>query len=465
MGIITLEFDNNLSKSEIVMPIASSSQHEAGEDYNDSNLTDVSQTAVFGIQTPLIMINSTIIDFDAIKYFSLKSQGTLPELTLTVEDRFELVTNIDKPTNDNEVRVQIIPRFDNAYKKIDLTFFISSIQVNGKLLRLTCTYKVPALLSSQYKSFGKIDTYSLFKQIATDTQLGFATNVSTLDDKRFAYCDNRSLLDIMSDEITFATANEHIMDYWIDLWDNINLVDIKERYNTVDKDEDIMIWTTGQMSEVTQDTEIVPKQVPAVINNYPGFNNSELFVTSYSIVNNPGLQIVKGTDKVCGIYLDTECSYNDLLIQDGDIKQDIFYKYDYIGENYGSYAYLASKCIRDGYLQKISADTISVTLKSPVLGLMRGHKVNFIRYNNNDLLEDKLTGLEEANLIDRDVESNIPLDRYEMEDSGSGKFRIDKTTSGQYLIYGTSIVYSNNKWEYILTLVKPAFNAVTFIKK
>ena len=98
MSIVTLEFDNLLEKSEIVMPLLSSSKNESGDNYSDTGLTDKVQTAVFGIQAPLIMINSTIIDFDAVKYFSLKSKGSLPELIMTVEDRFELVTNIDKPS-------------------------------------------------------------------------------------------------------------------------------------------------------------------------------------------------------------------------------------------------------------------------------------------------------------------------------------------------------------------------------
>ena len=117
MSIVTVEFDNTLEKSEITLPLVSSSKSEGGNNYNDDNLTDKAQTSVFGIQVPLIMINHTIIDFDAIHYFNLKSQSRLPELIMTVEDRYELINNIDKPTHDNEVRVQVLPRFDNAYKK------------------------------------------------------------------------------------------------------------------------------------------------------------------------------------------------------------------------------------------------------------------------------------------------------------------------------------------------------------
>ena len=465
MSIVTLEFDNTLEKSEIIMPLLSSSQKEAGDNYNDTNMTDKAQTSVFGIQTPLIMINSIVIDFDAIKYFSIKSVGRLPELVMTVEDRYELINNIDKPSNDNEVRVQILPRFDNAYKKINLTFFISSIQVTGSLIRLTCTYKLSTLTSSKFKTFGEIDTYSLFKTVATETQLGFATNITNLSDSRYIYCDNKSYLELMNDEIQYSSANNNIIDYWVDLWDNINLVDIKERYTAIDSDDDMMIWVSGQLHEVTIDAEIEPIKMPAVLTNLPQSNNSELFVKSYSIKNNSGSSISKGTDKVYGIYEDSNKEYLDYLIQDGDIKKDIFSKYEYIGENYGEYNYMLAKQLRDGFVQKINSETITVTLQSPLLGVMRGHKVNFIRYVNNDRMENKLKTLEEAGIIDRNIESNISLSKYEVaEDTGNGTYKIDRTVSGQYLILGVNIIYTNNNWEYILTLAKPASTKVSILK-
>jgi hypothetical protein len=462
MSIVTVEFDNTLEKSDIVMPIMSSSKSEAGDDYQDNSQSEIAQTSVFGIQVPLIMINTTVIDFDSIHYFELKSNGPTPELIMTVEDRYELITNIDKPSHDNEVRIQIIPRFDNAYKKINLTFFINDIDVTGSMIKLTCLYKLPLLMSSQYKAFGEIDTYSLFKTIASEIKLGFATNVAALNDKRFVYCDNRSLHSLLDSEITFANATEHIMDWWIDFWDNVNLVDIKERYLAVDPDDDIKIWVAGETRENRKDGEIIPNEVVAVLNNHPSVNNSELFVKEYTIKNNPGQQAALGSDKVYGIYADVNNEYSDYLIQDGDIKNDIFAKYDYLGENYGEYNYLFAKCLRAGYLQKINSETIKVTLKSPLLGLMRGHRVNFIRYVNDDYLEGKMKSLEEAGVIDRNVESNIPLEEYELNDEetkdnkNDGKFRLDKTTSGQYLIIAVELLFTNNEWEYVLTLARPA---------
>jgi hypothetical protein len=92
---------------------------------------------------------------------------------------------------------------------------------------------------------------------------------------------------------------------------------------------------------------------------------------------------------------------------------------------------------------------------------MRGHKVNFIHYINDDKIENRLKSLESQGIINRNVESNISLSDYELQNDDKeyvydGKFVVDRTVSGQYLITGINIIYANNKWEYTLTLTKPA---------
>lgn len=455
MSVIRVEYDHNLTKSEIVVPLLSTSAAESDDEYvNDQ--TDKAQTKVFGIQVPLIMINNTVIDFDAVQYFSLKSTGVTPELSMTVEDKYQIIENIDKPKTDNEVRIQILPKFDNAYKKIDLTFYISNIKINGSLISLTCLYKVPDLIKSRFKSFGEIDTYTLFDNIAKDSKLGFATNIAKLSDTRYMYCNNKSYIDILNDEIQYSDSTNHILDYWIDFWDSINLADIRERYETIDPDEELQIWVASQIHEVTADVDIEPVKMTATLNTHPALANSELFVKNYDIINHPGGSAAAGSDKVYSIYENNKGEYLDYLLQNGDVNSDIFEKYDYVGETYGDYNYLLSKRIRESYLQKIGLEQIKVTLQSPLLGLMRGHKVNFIRYINDDKLENKMKALEDNDALDRDIEANIPLSDYEItEDSSNGKFRLDKTVSGQYLIKSVVFEFKNNEWNYAITLARP----------
>jgi hypothetical protein len=374
---------------------------------------------------------------------------------MIVEDKYKLVQNVDKPRQDNEVRIQILPRFEDAYKKINMTFHIASINVVGEFLSLTCTYKLPSFVSSRLESMGMIDTYSLFKKSAVETGLGFATNIVQGDDVRYVYCNNKSWQDILEEEIQNSGKDNQMLDWWIDYWNNLNLVDIYDRYTTIDKDDDMMIWIAGELKEMDVDNEVKPQKVVATVHNHPGHGNSELFVSNYVIRTEPGIQSSMGSDKVYSIYEESLGEYKDYLIQDGDIHKDVFTKYEYLGECYGDYNYLLQRQIRGGLIQKMTSETIVITLNSPLLGIMRGHKLNYMRYVNDDMIENKLKTLEEAGAIDRNVDGNIPLKEYEVEGHQDGAYRLDKTVSGQYLVLGTEIVYDDG-WKYNITLTRPA---------
>lgn len=461
MGVIKVEFDNTLKKSDIIVPLLSPGADVTDENYSQPKVTDIDQTKVFGIVSPLIMINSTVINFDSIQEFNLKSIGNVPSLSMTVLDKQELINNIDKLNSESEVRVQILPRFEKAYKKINLTFYVSSVRIYGSLIYLNCTYKAPKLFESRLESFGNINTYNLFRYIALNTQMGFATNVAETMDNRYIYCANNSYMGTLESAISRSDTSNQILDWWIDFWDNINLADIKERYNSVDTDEDMKIWIAENINDVGADTgEIGAQLAPAILLNHPAFNNSELYVTNYESKISPNTQ--SGTDNVYTIYDNSNKTHYDYLIQNGDIKKNTMTKYSYLGENYGNTQYLLAPTIRNNFMKKMKSEVITVTLKTPLLALMRGHKVNFIRYENNEILENKLKQLESIEidgqpLIDRHISSNINLDMYELDGNSidSGSFKLDRTVSGQYLIIGTEIQYANNSWQYKLNLVKP----------
>ena len=464
MSIIWMEFDNRLKKSEIVMPLVSTSTEEVGANYSNKGLTDRAQTSVFGIISPLVMINNTVIDFDAVDSFELDSTGILPSVKMTVIDKYESLTNIDKPDYNSEIRVQILPRFENAYKKIDLTFYIDSISMRGKYVTLSGSYKLPALTVTQLTALGKKTTYNLFKTVALTTGLGFATNVESTPDARYIYCNNTSLLSTLNNEISKSDVSEHILDWWVDLWDNINLVDIKERYNAVDADEDMLIWVAGDISNTSAEVTTDAHEIIATINNHPAFANSELFVKDYRAIVNTATQIGGGTDKILSIYGEEARDYDDYFLQDGDVKNELSKVFEYAGEYYGDYNYLFAEKMRNTYMRKMFAEEIKVSLKTPLLALMRGHKVNFIRYINDDLIENKMKTLEDAGFIDRNVQSNIDLSNYEIDNgSQDGQFRMDKTASGQYLITGVRIRYYAQEWDYELTMIKPPSTKVNIL--
>lgn len=471
MAQIELKSDNTLKKPKIIIPLVNTSQEEIGEENYEMNWTQLQQSSVYGIETPLIMINNIVVDFKDINSFNLRSVGPTPQLDLEVYDREKLLATIDTPGLDNNVVIQILPPFDDAYKKINLVFGISNISIKGDIIKISGVYKVPGLLNSNFKSFGEITTFNLFKEIATETGLGFATNCEDDEsDKRYIYSDNSSYLEVMAREINRSHSDEaHVYDYWIDFWDNLNYVNIYDRYNTKDPEEDLMIWVAGVKNEFEEAIKINPIQVKAMINNHPAYAGSDLNVSDYEITNKTGSYMGGGTDRVYSIYEENKDEYLDYLIQDGDVKSDIYTKFEYLGEVYGDYNYLLATACRSTYLKKLNVETVKVTIKRPLLALMRGGQVEFVWYINDDRWSQRMKTLSDNDVIDQQenikTTDNLTADETEDINNANGEFVIDKSISGQYTIIGNTMKYYAGEWFYELILTRPHINKPTMIKE
>lgn len=457
MSLIQVKFDNSLVQSDIIIPLTHSTQEEAGESYKE-NQQEIQQTAIYGIQSPLIMVNNIVVDFSDVISFELKCEKVLPSVSMIIRDRYKLISMIDTPSLDNELRVQILPKFEDKYKKINLTFFITSTKIRDNYITIEGAYKLSKFTSSNIKSFGEQTTYTLFETIATETGLGFASNIENNEsDKRWVYCDNKSYKDILMNEIQRSGADLQICDFWVDWWNNLVLADIYERYNATDKDEDMQLWVSGQNHDISQGVEIQPQQVVASLNNNPAFQQSELFVKEYTIANKPGSQMSLGTDHLYSTYECVKNEYMDYLVQDGDTKKDVFTSYEYLGEVYGEYNYLLAGRKREAFLQKIrSNEVIDVTIGTPLLGLMRGNRVNFMWYVNDDFVKDMHGNLREGEAIEDMADTNIPLSAADNDEGNlDGQYDLDKSISGQYLVVGCNMKFSDMEWKYTVKLARP----------
>ena len=465
---IKVVFDPLFKPVPLEIPIAEPTEEQlAGY---ESKMHEIDQAKVYGVQVPLIAINDIFIDFDNIIDFSLKSSDVLPMLKMTVVDKYGLIERIQTPGMDNIIRVDIIPKFENAYKKIELEFYINNMAIRGNCLTLTCLYKYPELTDTRFESFGEVNTYDMFKEIAKNIKLGFASNVlKDYDDKRYMYCDYKSYLDVMNREILFGGNENEIYNYWIDFWNYVVLQDIRERYYAIDPDEEIQIWVAKQSYETTDGGEIDTLKTVALITNHPASSTSELYIDHFDLINKAGSQINLGNDRVYSVYENAKWEHRDYNIIDGDIKKDIFTKFDYIGETYCEHNYLKQKCIRNSFLQKVNSESIKISLNTPLLGLTRGDKLNFVWYNIDDATKERISELEDMGVIYpyESIETNIPLSNsYDgVKNPDNGVPVIDRAISGQYLITGVEIKYSNNKWSYDLTLNRPADQKPKIIKE
>lgn len=450
MSQILVETDPQIKHPEIVLPLQRTSIEEVGQ-YYDGNQVEIQQTSLHGIVAPLIQINNTVIDYDKVVDFSLKGTGLIPTVSLTVIDSYNLISQFDTPTNDNSLCIQILPPFENAYKKINLEFYIDSIRTSRDgYVSLTGTYKLASLIESRLQCFGQISTKQLFQLVTQSTGLGLASNYTTELDQRYIYCAQTSYLDLLQQEIGRGGSEVEVLDWWIDWWEYINLANVYERYLATDKNEDLLVWVNGQQNEVTEGINHIPIQISATLTNLPNARGTDLYILEYYIKNKSGMNRSRGTDRSYGIYSENIGDYSDTLVQDGDIKSDIFIKHEYLGELYGDYNYMIMPAIRDAFLQKMQTETLEVDLQSPVLGLMRGHRVNVQWYINDSNWTQKMESLAQKDVLG-DAKDDILA-----EDNTPGNWVLDQSISGQYLIIGNILTYTEKRWIYKLILSRPS---------
>lgn len=444
MSVLTVKFDHNLTLSDIEIPLKAPQDSEVGE--NNGTMTAEAQTMIQGVCTPILAINNIVFEIEQILELTLYNNDRLPSIRAVVNDSEHMLGDLELPGRDNEIRLQILPPFDNAYKKINLVFFIDSIRVNGSNILVTGKYKVNDLYSSRFSSFGEINTYDLFQTIAHECKLGFATNCESNDiDKRFVYANNSSYVTLMNKQIKQSGDETLVYDYWVDLWNNINLANIYERYNTKDPDEEMLVWLQkGYPVHTQKDDPIEPEQQIALINNNP-IETGPLKASAYNVITNSGKATVRGTDQVYTYYKDGQVI--DTLVQDGSVKEDIFTRYEYLGENIGDFDYLAARSIRKSFIDIVTCNCVEVTVNFPCLSLMRGHQCLFTWYENNYTTK---TNLQYMN----DIDSELPVNDQDLV-SDPDSYIVNKQISGQYLIYGVVIDYNRGKWQQKLTLVRP----------
>lgn len=450
MAQITVKYDPSLQIESIEDMMYATNK----EEQKDDRQAEVQQTKITGILTPLVKVNNILLLWDKITRFELSSTRFLPELTFTFKDDLGFTKSLDQPRNDNLVLVQIIPPFDDAYKKINLRFFIESVKIAGDKVTVFAKYNVPALYQYKLEAMGKMSTYDYLDKVAKDCGLGYASNLDGTEDEKYIYVRNTNYVKSVENEICMSGSDTCILDAWIDFHNYLILCDIYERYNALESD--LKVWTMPTSIPNTESNDPVkPRQEDAIITNAIALRNSQLFVGDYTVKNNSGSSIRNGTDKVLESYYMSNNESSSMLIQDGDIKKDTFVKSVYMGEIFGDYDYFSAEVCRKAYLQKITSNTIEVALATPLLGLERGQRVNFRWYEVNELAQ----AIKDKN----DIETNTP--DVEGETTDKERITLNKSVTGQYLIIGTTIRFGgwNEGWKYILTLARPASQVNTYI--
>ena len=454
--------DPELAQSEIIHTLESTVTDDGT---GMEGTTDVDQTDVYGVIVPILSLNNVAVGIHELVRFELDMTGRVPEAYFKFRDRNKQFEGFTNPGNDNELRVQILPPSENTYKKIDYTMFVDEISINQGVIEGRARFKLAKFTSDQYEALGQKTTYELFDHVSIQTGLGFASNVSATEDKRFMECRYKSYKDVVDDEIEKSVSDlTQVYDWWIDQNNYLVLCNMHDRVDSIDEDKDMMVWITGNSEDVSRGAEHPVTQTVCVLTNHPGFSTSDLSVYEKEIRNNP---VQQGNTKIVSLFFENRKDWGDNYIGDGDIKRDEFMEFEYGGEVYGDYDYLFAGQARDLYLSKIKSETIVAKMKKPMLGLNRGSQVKFVWYDNDASMgytQSRLNDMAKQGspvMTPEQIFINYPelswLSDYIMSKEMADTYPmiLDMQYSGQYTVIGQYIIYENGSWLCELHLTRP----------
>lgn len=444
MALIEEIYKPTFEEPTTVDILVSTNGDNTGDNKPSNSTIDVLK--ITGKLIPLIRINSHVIDGTQIKNLRLNCNELVPTLVFSIYDKQNLSSMFDNIDSDNEVNLQILPKFEDKYKKINLRFFITNITSNNGIINITCSLNITKdengernnIWSNIWECWGELTTFDFCNENAKKYGLGFASNINNTDDKRFIYSNGSSnIIDLFKKEVYRGGNPRSILDCWIDWYGYFNLVEITDRLENVDNEEDIKIFETDGIIDADNysDENEVFEMIPTITNN-PNMRLSPLFAQRLKQNTDTGSNIQNGTNRIVSTYNLENNEKIDTQIQNGKVENNIFTKYTYQGESLNDQIdYLVQRDMRKIYFEKMN-NNIELELKNPIFGLMRGSQVNIIWFDGDDVNK----GLYE----DQENKTNIPMDDSSIKDNidKDGGLILNKKISGRYLIIGMEIIYN-----------------------
>lgn len=444
--MISVKFDPTIELPDIQMPIYSETEANDPK-VSEHDVSIIQQTKLDGIMVPLVRINNQTIFYTQIIHMEL-SCDDMPKLYIEINDQLGLIKNLDTPGWDNMLQLQILPPFDGGYKKINLLFYMTNVRIDGFIMRISAVYHVPKLWDCRMEAYGKISTYEYLEKMAKELGLGFASNMNSIDDARYIYNPMRSIPSNISSVVSYAhngkDDNKSIFAWWIDYWNTLNFVNVYDEYNEIVPEDQMLIWV--------QDTGLHPAgddnsggltQMIAALNNHPATGQTAMTISEYT----PVYSSMGATDQIFETWHIDEQDYQTTYIENGDAMDNIYKNYQYGGEVFGDYDYLARTAARSMFLSKMNSQTIRTSISVPTLGRIIGDKINVWWYDSDNYIT---TPLQE--LANPDIETNIDVPQDLHLDGNS--FVINKMISGQYFIENMSFIYDTEfQWrqEFVLS--------------
>lgn len=267
---------------------------------------------LMGLNVPFISINGYNVS-NFLTKFHLDLNGFLPVVRFSFVAAESVFISANYPKDGDLISLYMRSPGD-YYKPIRMDFNILNVHSEpssrysptgsdseGKGLNLRFSIvgecKIPGIYTNRIKSFKNLSSHDALLDVSQDLNLGFCSNDKTLNDEMTWICPNYSYYDFIQEVSlrAYKDDEESFFESWIDPYYNLNFVNLGNQFSyNKDPEWDALIVPGYTAAGVKVDSAIpgssapTPTKMPLVITNLTGFGTVPYFINGYTLTSRSG---------------------------------------------------------------------------------------------------------------------------------------------------------------------------------
>jgi len=465
---------------------------KAYDEQEGENPGDNNTSRSLGVEFPFISVNGYRFQKNDINSFEISMEGVIPTINISITDSQSFFIADNYPRDGDVVSVRLASRAKETYKDIKIDFDIDSVEstpktgldqgTGGAKYAFTGKMKIPGLYAEQCKAYGTGTTIKHLETIATDLQLGFASNVDTTDDEMTLLTPYEPIIDTIENLVQHSYINEDAFQtFSIDPYYNINYVDLNVLLNAAGDFEDALVAMDDDFNDTTHpDASENTNEIesPLVLSSQEKMNGTNLHVKKFALKNNAGKKVKQNGYKRTIQYFEND-SEEGLLNFDiealtsnkikeieaplrgrqGEERYKTEVKYKYVGRRHSDpessnthLNYNFAKIHNTQNLEELDKLKLEIELSTWNPAIYRWQKIPVVIFN-----ETQKQVVADNNLKDKKEELGFESqDKADFDDDLAAKSTVDEFLTGFYIVGAMKYIYkkSDAKIKQQLTLLR-----------
>jgi len=286
-----------------------------------------------GGRTPLIHINGYVFQEGDVTSMVLDMNGKIPKITASITDGEGYFIVDTYPRSGDVLSLRIASRQTDTYKDIRIDFDIEKVvsspkgakdqSAEGAKYVFTGIMKIPGLFADVCKSYGEGSSLDHLEAMATELQLGFASNIDSAnpEDLMNLVVPFKTMSDVIAETVEHSyTGDEGFQTYSIDPYYYLTYVDVNKALNSEDG-VDISFASYAESYDENAGEEDDKMMTALVLSTYEQTEGTNHNISKYALKHGAGAVARKeGFKKVLQFYEDNPMHENGGL---GEIRTDV----------------------------------------------------------------------------------------------------------------------------------------------